>query len=86
MSNVCDEFMLQLRVVDVVVSVDSTLLLLLVRCQGSVGETASETLTVLDTETEEMSESVNAVLLDNTKCPIGSSNFAWHSIIVMMST
>ena len=78
--------MLQLRVVDVVVSVDSTLLLLLVRCQGSVGETASETLTVLDTETEELSESVHAVLSDNTKCPIGSSNVAWPSIIVMMST
>ena len=46
-----------------------------------MGETASETLTVLDTETEELSESVNAVLSDNTKCPIGSSNVAWPSII-----
>ena len=79
MSNVWDEFMLHLRVVAVVVSVDSTQLLTTAitgQMSGSVGETASETLSVLDAETEELS-----VLSDNTKCSIGSSDVAWPSII-----
>lgn len=90
MSNVCDEFMLQLRVVDVVVSVDSTQLLSAAATGQMSGQCGGDSIwdtdDVLDTETEELSESVNAVLLDNTKCPIGSSNVAWPSIIVMMST
>ena len=46
-----------------------------------MGETASETLSVLDTETQELSVPVNAVMLDNTKCSIGSSDVAGPSII-----